>query len=351
MLEMRHVVNTITSVGKYLTILLIITLTGCATSQVQTGNTFKTYGPLLYTGESNAPEFTEVSITVTGQTTALLSGKVSQGSYVLAKPTYEWINVCRSGEVIDTLSAPKCRKKMNSSYYRRKYGTSINGMRSGWGDVRSKKGAYIGYSDPQTRTWRPNQLNIQNPGGADTTCDVESDGSFSATIKLDSSHRYHKYRNDIPNKKYAPRVSYRTQKNIFLYQQSSPKLLDIDAYNKGHEWDKTPCERRSFKVEMPKFWFTQRKPEKAKQFAKDWVYDHLCTVKLNVKEQVTRRNISPQITISPTNASLTESIASEFTKAMRLEFDNDQDFISLGKKATKYVLSRPLTLISHFEAV
>ena len=98
----------------------------------------------------------------------------------------------------------------------------------------------------------------------------------------------------------------------------------------------------NYSVELPKFYFSKMDIDKAKSYAQTYAKTKLCQISLSFKEQVTRRNVSPQITITPIGIPSYENCVTDLRENLQSEFAGDEDLTKLGMDSAKVIFNAAL---------
>lgn len=81
--------------------------------------------------------------------------------------------------------------------------------------------------------------------------------------------------------------------------------------------------------------------DKAAKFARRLMPIQKCLINLEFKEQITRRSVSPEITITPVNAPTKESYFDSLKSKLQLEFNNDSALVDAGMEAIEKYNAKP----------
>ena len=173
---------------------------------------------------------------------------------------------------------------------------------------------------PRKREHHPKVINLCNPYGHGIQMEISPEGKFSGCFELDSKYYF---KNLPPRKPYYGRYHKANPKKLRL---SVDRPKDYPNFGKHYE-------------PLPKFNFILREDDKAKDYAKNM----LCRVSLLFKEQVTRREVSPRVTITPLNVPSYKDRVSKFKSRLEREFAGDEELVSLGMKSGKHYLDDPLS--------
>lgn len=188
----------------------------------------------------------------------------------------------------------------------------------------------------------PDILVISNPYGSDIEVQVDPKGNFVGTIEIYLKYYF----------KNAPS----TKPYYYLYYYSSPSKLVIKM-SIPEDYTKPDKLVNSHSVAFPRFSFLKMNDDEVKNYAQTYAKNKLSQISLSFKEQITRRNVSPQITITPVDIPSYENRITKLRRRLESEFDGDEAAIKLGtdsaKDYLKYGLSKVKTDIGqliHFMA-
>ena len=167
------------------------------------------------------------------------------------------------------------------------------------------------YRDGESRRRQeiPSVVSISNPYGPNLDLNVASDGSFSG--KLNILYKY--FFKEL-----------RTAKWYTAYVRADRKMLKISAATKTGE--------SSTWQNLPKITFSDLDDEAIKEFVSDYVNSLHSSVTLEFKEQITRRDVSPKVTITPIGVPSLEKIREAARAHTLRELGEDKDVVALGMK-------------------
>ena len=150
---------------------------------------------------------------------------------------------------------------------------------------------------------------------------VDSNGNFEATIKANDFNYF---------------VRPKRRKYYKLY--SKEKMIEVGATHKAY--DKWHSEWAN--IGTAKIYFFKEDVEKMKEFGRNLVRGNFSISPVNIefREQITRREISPEIIMTPVDAPTKKNHINSFFPLLRKEFDGNSRFIEFGMKGVKSQFNR-----------
>jgi len=200
-------------------------------------------------------------------------------------------------------------------------------------------------------TWRPKRIMVYVCNSSEYI-DVDNDtGVFNGIVtvhpprkldhpalKLPDDTKYVKWKKFQPEKTYiqvSPNV--REYPALKIYIPNRPDKYGLFGGDKSY-WVSNMC--KYLQEFNPYYWMPVKEIDKAKSFAVKWVEDRICVVEITTKEQITRRIVSPEITVTPINTK--KQLHGAVARALNAEFEGDKELLNAGMDAIKDRLQRPL---------
>lgn len=162
------------------------------------------------------------------------------------------------------------------------------------------------------RPWRPSKIQLQFDGKV-FDASVSTDGSFKAVVSTDKGAYFTK-----------PKL----KKYRYLKEETIPIKVTANGTYEGRK------RKRLIDAANIKIYTVYYDIERAKEFAKAMVNnkDQKVPITLQIKDQVTRRNISPEITITPINVPTRREFIDSFKPKLQKEFEHNSKLTNSGMK-------------------
>ncbi len=210
------------------------------------------------------------------------------------------------------------------------------------GTYRDWKPTIESREETKKKKYIPDKLDISNPYGSDIELPVDPEGNFVGTIGTDPKYYF---LNAPSTKPYYSLYNYTSPSNLVVRMSIPDDYIKPDKFVNSHS------------LEYPQIFFMQINVDEVKNYAQNYVKNKLSQISLSFKEQITRRNVSPQITITPIDIPSYENCITELRGRFGNEFAGDDDVIKIAMDSAKdylnYGLSKVRTDISqsiHFMA-
>lgn len=284
-------------------IVMLVFLNGCAIpyGYREVKSNYGLWEPYKIDNTNPTMSLEDVTWTVLGPHTARVSGKIS----------CEYDSVTKERQPYDYIRYQDYRYP------------DFTGRNHHTNEICGQGRAYNHRTGGTTRqTYVPTTVKLRNPYGPDVTVSVNSDGRFSGEVAI--GERYYFTRLSVP--------AYYGK-----YHHTSPSKLRVSI---------PPHESLTFPnkyCELPKFHFAKPNVGRAEQFAMNYASGVMCPVQIAFKEQTTRRDVSPQVTITPTGVPTSKEILGRADAAFRREFSGDKTLCDAAMKKVKYRLGKVLT--------